>query len=132
MQQKMSAENLLYEYAVVRFVPAVERSEFINVGLIMMCKRHRWIRFKTLISESKFACFKSELSLDCLQRQLHQFEMVANGDANAGPIAGFTVEERFRWLTAEKSACLQTSRPHPGITDNLESTFNRLFSEQVM
>ena len=29
----------LYEYAVIRYVPRVEREEFINIGLIMMCNR---------------------------------------------------------------------------------------------
>ena len=34
----------LYEYAVVRYVPKIEREEFINVGLVMMCKRKRWLK----------------------------------------------------------------------------------------
>lgn len=29
----------LYEYAVIRFVPRVEREEFINVGLIMLDRK---------------------------------------------------------------------------------------------
>ncbi|MDE6804920.1 MAG: DUF3037 domain-containing protein, partial [Muribaculaceae bacterium] len=33
----VTPENLLYEYAVIRYVPRVEREEFINVGLMMMC-----------------------------------------------------------------------------------------------
>lgn len=36
-------EMHLYEYAVVRYMPRVEREEFVNVGLVMMCKRRRWI-----------------------------------------------------------------------------------------
>ena len=27
----------LYEYAIIRIVPKIEREEFINVGLIMFC-----------------------------------------------------------------------------------------------
>ncbi|MDE5631495.1 MAG: DUF3037 domain-containing protein, partial [Muribaculaceae bacterium] len=30
-------ERNLFEYAVVRFVPSIERGEFVNVGLVMMC-----------------------------------------------------------------------------------------------
>ena len=37
-------DKLLYEYAVIRYVPRIEREEFINVGLIMMCKRKKWLR----------------------------------------------------------------------------------------
>lgn len=39
--------------------------------------------------------------------------------------------ERFRWLTAVRSACIQTSRPHPGHTADLDATFARLFDELV-
>ena len=34
----------LYEYAVIRIVPKIEREEFINVGLIMFCKRPKFIK----------------------------------------------------------------------------------------
>lgn len=55
-----------------------------------------------------------------------------DGDICSGPIAGYPVEERFRWLTAAKSASLQTSRPHPGLTDDLDATFSRLYRELVL
>ncbi|MDE6058111.1 MAG: DUF3037 domain-containing protein, partial [Muribaculaceae bacterium] len=42
-----------YEYAVLRYVPRVEREEFINVGLAMMCKRRRWIKVGILLPEGK-------------------------------------------------------------------------------
>ena len=37
-------EKLLYEYAVIRVMPDVERGELLNIGLLMMCKRRRWIK----------------------------------------------------------------------------------------
>lgn len=128
----MSEENYLYEYAVVRYVPAVERSEFINVGLIMMCKKLRWLRLRIYISDAKVACFKSEVTPECLRSQLNSFKMIADGEKLSGPIASYPVEERFRWLTAVKSACIQTSRPHPGLTKDLETEFEKLFEEQVL
>ncbi|MDN5578168.1 MAG: DUF3037 domain-containing protein, partial [Chryseobacterium sp.] len=41
------------------------------------------------------------------------------------------IPERFRWLTAVRSSVIQTSRPHPGKTKDLDATFNRLFEELV-
>lgn len=41
------------------------------------------------------------------------------------------IAELIRWLTAVRSACIRTSRPHPGLTDDLDATFDRLFSELV-
>ncbi len=57
--------------------------------------------------------------------------LIGEGRSEGGSIALLEAEERFRWLTAVKSACVQTSRPHPGITDNLDATFARLMEELV-
>ena len=34
----------LYEYAVIRLVPRVEREEFFNVGIILFSKRAKYIK----------------------------------------------------------------------------------------
>lgn len=125
-------ENHLYEYAVVRYMPRVERGEFVNVGLAMMCKRRRWLRLEVNVDERRLAAFGGEIPLGCLRRQLDAFRAIASGLPEAGPIALCPVEERFRWLTAEKSACLRTSPVHPGITPDLYATFSRLFAELVL
>lgn len=121
----------LYEYAVIRYVPRVEREEFINVGLIMMCKRRRWLRVELWIDERKMAVYDCELTRDELAQQLSAFTLIGEGQREGDSIASLEAEERFRWLTAVKSACVQTSRPHPGITDNLDATFARLMEELV-
>lgn len=120
-----------YEYAVIRFVPRVEREEFVNVGLAMMCKRRRWMRVGLNLRREILKAFASVTDVDRLERQLQAFVDIAGGNSSAGPIAAFPVEERFRWLTAVKSCVIQTSRPHPGLTDDLEATFVRLMAEQV-
>lgn len=121
----------LYEYAVIRYVPRVEREEFINVGVIMMCKRRRWLRVELWIDERKMAVHDCELTRDELAQQLSAFTLIGEGQREGGSIASLEAEERFRWLTAVKSACVQTSRPHPGITYNLDATFARLMEELV-
>lgn len=128
----MNEGSYLYEYSVIRYVPAVERDEFINIGLIMMCKKQKWIRIESFLPQEKIRLFRSELSGESLANQLRSFTLIANADAAGGPIAVLPVEERFRWLTAAKSACLQTSRPHPGLTDDLDTTFDLIFREQVL
>lgn len=121
----------LYEYAVVRYVPRVERDEFFNVGLIMMCKRRRWIKVEFHIDPKRLEAFGASDAASGLTAQLEAFTRICRGDADAGPIAALVPEERFRWLTAVRSACVQTSRPHPGISDNLDDTFQRLMAELV-
>lgn len=127
----MMEEKHVYEYAVIRYVPRVEREEFINVGLLMMCKRLKWINAEIYIDPAKLAVFNCAHSIEEIRNQFDGFIKVASGDRSGGPMAELPVEERFRWLSAVKSGCLATSRPHPGLTSDPEATFLHLFAEQV-
>lgn len=120
-----------YEYAVLRYVPRVEREEFINIGLAMMCKRRRWIKVAILLPEGKLKAMCPDTDCCVLSRQLQAFVDIAEGRRKAGPVAQYPVEERFRWISAVKSSVIQTSRPHPGLCEDLEETFERLFKELV-
>lgn len=120
----------LYEYAVIRYLPRVEREEFINVGLVMMCKRRRWIKVQISLDRNKALALWPEADLDAAEAQLEAFGVIAAGN---GPRAQeLETHERFRWLTAVRSASIATSRPHPGLTTDLDATFDRLFSELVL
>ncbi|MCM1076291.1 MAG: DUF3037 domain-containing protein [Bacteroides sp.] len=119
----------LFEYAVVRYLPRVEREEFMNIGLVMMCKRRRWIKTRLDFDESRLRAFAPRADVDALRGQLEAFSRVAAGCP--GAIGELEPHERFRWLTAVRSACLSTSRPHPGLTDDLDATFDRLYGELV-
>lgn len=122
----------LYEYAVIRVLPAVEREEFLNVGIILFCKREKFIRVHYVVDERKLQLFSKELDLEQLRENLQSFGKVAEGAQHCGPIAAMDVASRFRWLTAVRSSSLQTSRPHPGLCDDLEATAERLFGELVL
>ena len=124
-------EPLVYEYAVIRLLPQVEREEFFNVGLVLFCKRKKYIRMAYLFNESKFKQFKSELEASEIIQHLTAFERISRGDKTAGRIAQEETAERFRWLTAVRSSCIQTARPHPGLCHDLDATFERLFEELV-
>ena len=123
----------LYEYAVVRFVPSIERGEFINIGLVMMCKRQKWIEARFEINVPRILAVSPDADIDTLKSQIMGFRNVVSGNIEkGGVIAELESHERFRWLTAVRSACLQTSRPHAGLTENLEQTFSVLFDTLVL
>ena len=125
-------EKHLYEYAVIRYVPRVGREGFVNVGLVMMCKRRRWARVELLVDPVKIGVFGGALTIDEIEHQLSAYKLIGEGHPSGGPMAALPVEERFRWLTAVKSCCIATSRPHPGLTDDLDAAFCRLFTELVL
>ena len=125
-------EQHLYEYAVIRVLPMVEREEFLNVGIVLFCKKAKFIKVLYTISHKKINCFSIDLDLLQLEKNLNSFQKIANGNLDSGPIAQFDIPSRFRWLTALRSSIIQTSRPHPGICDDLEKTTIRLFEEMVL
>jgi hypothetical protein len=127
MQQKHQ-----YEYAIVRVVPVVEREEFVNAGVILFCKKEKFIRMKYRLCEDKIRNLMPDADLEEIRKNLEAFRIIADGEKEGGPIAFLDQAERFRWLSAIRSASIQTSRPHPGLSDDLEKTFNTLFEEMVV
>ena len=125
-------EKHLYEYAVIRVVPRVEREEFLNVGIVLFCKKAKFIKMIYTVNEAKLALFSPDFECEQLQCNLDSFQKIAHGAKDGGPIAQFDIPSRFRWLTALRSSVIQTSRPHPGLCDDLEHTINRLFEEMVL
>ncbi len=126
------SDGLLYEYAVIRYVPSVEREEFINVGLLMMSKRNRWLRGRVHVDEQRLRAFSVAADVEALRRQLTLFE------CRDVPFRDIPVEEAYRWLAAVKSAVIQTSASHPGVLCHnaaagderrrlLDAEFDRLF-----
>ena len=126
MQQKH-----LYEYAVLRVVPVVEREEFVNTGVVLFCKKEKFIRMQYHLREDRIRALMPDADMDEIRKNLEAFSKIAAGEKDGGPIASLDEAERFRWLSAVRSASIQTSRPHPGVCDDLEQTIETLFSEMV-
>lgn len=120
-----------YEYAIVRVVPVVEREEFVNAGVILFCKKEKFIRMKYHLSQDKILMLKPDTDMEEISKNMEAFRIIADGEKEGGPIASLEQAERFRWLSAVRSASIQTSMPHIGLSDDLEKTFNALFDEMV-
>jgi hypothetical protein len=125
-------EKHLYEYAVIRVVPKVEREEFINTGLMLFCKRQKYLRIEYHIMPEKIQSICAEFDIRQLKENLDSFVKIGNGEKDGGPIAAFEISERFRWLSAVKSSSIQTSRPHTGFSMDLDETFEKLYAELVL
>lgn len=125
-------DKYLYEYAVIRVLPRVEREEFLNVGIIMFSKNARFIKAAYILPEEKLRLFSSELEMDAIREGLEVFGKICSGDPDGGKIATYDIPERFRWLTAIRSTSIQTSRPSSGFSFNPEETFEKLFQELVL
>ena len=125
-------EKHLYEYAVIRVVPKVEREEFINIGLMLFCKQQKYLRIEYRIPSEKIKALCPDFDVEQLEQNLESFTKICAGKKEGGPIGTFEIAERFRWLTAVRSSSIQTSRPHPGFSTDLDKTFEKLYSELVL
>lgn len=121
----------LFEYAVIRLVPRVEREEFVNVGVVICCKRQNFIACKIHLPKEKLLALDPLSDFSVFECYLESFEKICQGDPNGNPIGKQDAVSRFRWLTAMRSSMLQTSRPHSGFTEHLQETLEKLFEEYV-
>lgn len=120
-------EKHLYEYAILRVVPRVEREEFINVGVLLCCKKKNFLRCKIHLENSKLLALDPEADLSVISDYLESLEKICEGNNQHSPISLQDSASRFRWLTAQRSSMLQTSRPHGGLSEDLEKTLEELY-----
>ena len=125
-------DNHLYEYAVIRVVPRVEREEFLNIGIILFCKKAKFIKVLSHIDDAKIEALSNDFDIEQLHCNVTALKKIATGDKDGGPIGEMDIPSRFRWLTAIRSSAIQTSRPHPGMCEDLEKTIQRLFEDLVL
>ena len=125
-------EKHLFEYAVIRVVPQVEREEFINVGVILYCAKLNFLGAKWMLNENLMSLFAPTLDLAELKQNLCAFDIISKGGPDGGTIGMMDMPGRFRWLTATRSTILQPSSVHPGFTDDAESMLIRLYEQLVV
>jgi len=122
----------VFEYAIVRVVPKVEREEFLNVGIILFCKELRFLDMQFELDAVRLQALSPTADAEELQANLASYEKIAKGQRDAGPIAQLDVASRFRWLTATRSTQIQSSKVHPGLcAGDPKETLRRLFEKLV-
>ena len=122
----------LFEYAVVRVVPKVEREEFLNVGVILYCAKLDFLHVMYSLNEARLHIFCAQIDKQELLQNLQSVERICKGSEDAGPIGSLDIAGRFRWLTATRSTIIQTSKVHPGFCTNPAETLTRLYTQLVL
>ena len=125
-------EKNLFEYAVIRIVPKVEREEFLNVGVIMYCAKQSFLQAVFALNKEKMAAFCGQADVNEWIENLLAFERICVGGPVAGAIGKLDIASRFRWLTATRSTVVQTSKVHPGFCTDPAETLLRLYNQLVL
>jgi DUF3037 family protein len=124
-------DHYTYEYAIIRVVPRVEREEFINVGVIVLCAAKKIIEARIELDERRLMAIDSTLDLESIRAHLASISAICNGGDQAGPIGRLTPSERFHWLVAPRSTIIQTSPVHTGRCNDLSAVIERLLDTMV-
>jgi hypothetical protein len=124
--------NHLFEYAIIRIVPKVEREEFLNVGVILYCQKQNFLSIQYTLNEEKLCSFSDSVDVAELEEYLSAFEKICKGSSDAGPIGQLDIASRFRWLTATRSTVVQASKVHPGLCEDAGEALTRLYTQQVL
>lgn len=125
-------ERTVYEYAVVRVVPRVEREEFINVGVALFCRKQRYAELRYFLDENKLKAIHNDIDVELIKAHLDSFQRICRGDKKAGKIASLEQDERFRWLTANRSTLIQCSSTHIGMCVEANDTHEELIKKLVL
>jgi hypothetical protein len=125
-------EKDLFEYAVIRIVPRVEREEFLNTGVILFCPKQKFLKCLCSVNDDRLDAFFDQIDKVELKEHLHSFAQICLGSKDAGPIAQLDDPSRFRWLTATRSTIVQTSKVHPGLCEDPQRTLQKLYDQLVV
>jgi hypothetical protein len=121
----------VYDYAIVRVVPRVERGEFVNVGAIVSCKQAGYLKARIELDEARVLALAPTLDLAPVRATLAAIPGICEGGAAAGPLAPLSARERFDWLVAPRSSAIQTSPVHTGRCDDLDLALDKLIERMV-
>jgi hypothetical protein len=120
-----------YDYAVIRVVPRVDREEFINVGVIVACQDSSLLEARIELDEARLLALDPTLDIDAIRAHLATIPLICAGGAGAGALAALSRRERFDWLTAPRSALIQTSAVHTGRCSDALGVLEHLLQTMV-
>ena len=121
----------LFEYAVVRVVPHVERGEFVNAGIILHCQARGFLAAQIELDEARLLAIAPDADLATIRSHLEAMVSICQGAPDAGDVARLPLRERFAWLTAPRSTAIQTSPAHAGLCDAPELALEKLLAAMV-
>lgn len=121
----------MYDYAIIRVVPKVEREEFVNVGVIVSCSSQKFLEARIELNEQRLLAIDSTVDMDVIRDHLEAIPIICAGGAQSGPIGQLSQRERFHWLVAPRSTMIQTSRVHTGFCQHLGAVLEHLLDTMV-
>ncbi|HEY3479525.1 MAG TPA: DUF3037 domain-containing protein [Streptomyces sp.] len=118
----------VFEYALVRVVPSIERGEMINAGVLVYCRAQGYVGARVHLDEAKLRCLDPAADVDGVRTALRGYEGICAGGERAGQAERDDPGRRFRWLTAPRSTIVQPGPIHTGLTADAAHEADRLLA----
>ena len=88
-------DRFLYDYAIIRVVPKVDREEFINVGAIVSCGTKKFLEARIEIDEQRLMAIDSTLDLEMIRNHLAVIPIICAGGSKSARSVNFPTESAF-------------------------------------
>jgi Protein of unknown function (DUF3037) len=121
-----------FSYTILRVVPSVERGECLNAGVVLFCRQRRFLGARVQLDETRIRSLGARVPMIEVEAHLDALVRVAEGAADAGPVAALDQSERFGWLAAPSSTIVQPSDVHSGLCQDPAETLEALFERLVL
>ncbi|MGQ5635105.1 MULTISPECIES: DUF3037 domain-containing protein [unclassified Streptomyces] len=116
----------VFEYALIRVVPRVERGECVNAGVVVYCRAKAYVGARTHLDEARLLALDPHADVAGIRAALDAMERHCAGGEEAGQAAGDDAGRRFRWLIAPRSTIVQPGPVHTGLTTDPAAETERL------
>lgn len=122
----------VFEYALLRVVPRVDRGEAINAGVLFYCRQLGYLGARVHLDPERLRALDPTADVEAIQQALQSTADICGGSSGAGLAGGEEIGRRFRWLTAPRSTVVQPGPVHTGITTDPEADADRLLQTLVL
>ena len=124
-------ERYVFDYAIVRVVPRVDRGEFVNAGVIVFCPTAGYLDARVELDRARLRTLAPAIDFDVVESYLDAIPKVCAGGGEAGSIGDLPQRARFHWLVAPRSTIIQTSDVHSGVHEDPAAALQSLFEKLV-
>jgi Protein of unknown function (DUF3037) len=133
----------VFEYAVLRVIPRVDRGEAMDAGILLYCRPLRYLGARVALDTDLLLALEPEADVAGVERALAAAAEVCRpgadgtgpggpGPGGPGPAGQQDIGRRFRWLTAPRSTVVQAGPVHTGLTRDPEAEIDRLLRALVL
>jgi hypothetical protein len=118
----------VFEYALLRATPQIERGESVNIGLVFYCQADDLLTVRVHVDPARLQALDPSVDVEGVAEAARGLERTCAGE---GPAGETSLGQRFRWLTAPRSTVVHAGPVHSGLTADPGAEVERLLDRLV-